>query len=104
MIEPEPYVITSHRKYIGWILIFFRKLINGEVRRYVDPKFEQLERLVVPTPKISIVESITCTFLPDGTITFTRTGTKNLEIITKNRTSSTFEKMVGMMLMYVNMD
>jgi hypothetical protein len=101
MIEPEPYVITSHRKYIGWILVFFRKLINEEVRRYVDPKFNALVPLAgraVPT------ESITCTFLSDGTLIITRTGTKNLEIITKNRTASTFEKMVNMVMMYANMD
>ncbi|OPY27211.1 MAG: hypothetical protein A4E28_02110 [Methanocella sp. PtaU1.Bin125] len=36
--DPE-YVIESHRAIAGPLLIRGRKLVNGEVRRYVDPRF-----------------------------------------------------------------
>lgn len=31
------YTISSHRPYIGWVLVKGRQLVNGEVKRYVDP-------------------------------------------------------------------
>ena len=36
-IHNNSYFISSHRPYIGNVLIKGRKLIHGEVRRYVDP-------------------------------------------------------------------
>ena len=38
-IENESYMIFSHRKILGPFLVRGRKLVHGEVRRYVDPIF-----------------------------------------------------------------
>ena len=38
-IENESYAIFSHRKILGPFLVKGRKLVHGEVRRYVDPIF-----------------------------------------------------------------
>lgn len=35
------YRISSHRKFIGPILVKGRRLVNGEVKRYVDPIFQR---------------------------------------------------------------
>lgn len=36
-IENNSYVISSHRQLVGPVLVKGRKLVNGEIRRYVDP-------------------------------------------------------------------
>jgi len=36
-IRDKTYTITSHRKFLGKVLIKGRQIINGEVRRYIDP-------------------------------------------------------------------
>lgn len=35
------YIISSHRPFIGKILVRGRRLVNGEIRRYVDPTFSK---------------------------------------------------------------
>lgn len=36
-IRNNTYAITSHRKFFGKFLVKCRKIVNGEVRRYIDP-------------------------------------------------------------------
>jgi len=36
-IENRGYIISSHRKVTGKLLVRGRQLVHGEVRRYVDP-------------------------------------------------------------------
>jgi len=36
-IRDNTYTITSHRKYLGKFLVKGRQIVNGEVRRYIDP-------------------------------------------------------------------
>lgn len=40
-ISNESYTISSHRPVIGKFLIEGRKIVHGEVRRYVDPVFQK---------------------------------------------------------------
>ncbi|WP_292470423.1 methionine biosynthesis protein MetW [Methanolobus sp.] len=38
-IQNKSYFISSHRPFVGQILVKGRELVHGEVRRYVDPMF-----------------------------------------------------------------
>ena len=44
-IRNDNYSISSHRPFLGAFLIKGRKLVHGEVRRYVDPVFQQQSQL-----------------------------------------------------------
>jgi len=57
-IQNNNYLISSHRPLIGWFLVKGRELINGEVRRYIDPIiFKQTEFNI---SMIQIVNNIIC--------------------------------------------
>ena len=53
-IENKNYVISSHRKLIGPVLIAGRKIINGETRRYIDYPLSQ--QSVYNLSNIKIIE------------------------------------------------
>ena len=60
-IRNNSYYISSHRPYLGKILIKGRQLVNNEVRRYIDPviwkqsKFnEEVAQLIIQSQKKSI--------------------------------------------------
>lgn len=53
-IENKNYVISSHRKFIGPVLIAGRKIINGETRRYIDNPLSQ--QSVYNLSNIKIIE------------------------------------------------
>lgn len=44
-IRNDNYSISSHRPFLGTFLIKGRKLVHGEVRRYVDPVFHKQSQL-----------------------------------------------------------
>lgn len=44
-VQNRSYVISSHRPFIGSFLVKARNLVNGEVKRYVDPIFSQQSEL-----------------------------------------------------------
>jgi SAM-dependent methyltransferase len=57
-IHNNDYLISSHRPLIGWFLVKGRELINGEIRRYIDPIiFKQTEFNI---SMIQIVNNIIC--------------------------------------------
>lgn len=66
-VQNRNYVISSHRPVIGSFLIKGRNLVNGEVKRYVDPIFAQQSEL----------NSCTCRIL-------TELLGKNEELLRKN--------------------
>jgi O-antigen chain-terminating methyltransferase len=51
-IQNKSYVISSHRPFIGTFLIKGRNLVNGEVKRYVDPIFAQQSEVNASTCRI----------------------------------------------------
>lgn len=51
-IQNRSYVIGSHRPLIGPFLVKGRNLVNGEVKRYVDPIFAQQSELNACTCRI----------------------------------------------------
>lgn len=44
-LRNDTYSISSHRPFLGPFLIKGRKLVHGEVRRYVDPVFQKQSQL-----------------------------------------------------------
>jgi O-antigen chain-terminating methyltransferase len=51
-VQNRSYVISSHRPVIGSFLVKGRNLVNGEVKRYVDPIFAQQSELNACTCRI----------------------------------------------------
>lgn len=51
-VQNRSYVISSHRPVIGPFLVKGRNLVNGEVKRYVDPIFAQQSELNACTCRI----------------------------------------------------
>ncbi len=52
-IQNKNYAISSHRPVIGSFLVKARNLVNGEVKRYVDPIFAQQTELNACTSRSS---------------------------------------------------
>jgi precorrin-6B methylase 2 len=52
-IQNKNYAISSHRPIIGSFLVKARNLVNGEVKRYVDPIFAQQTELNACTSRSS---------------------------------------------------
>ncbi|HOW14882.1 class I SAM-dependent methyltransferase [Methanosarcina sp.] len=51
-VQNRSYVISSHRPVTGFFLVKGRNLVNGEVKRYVDPVFAQQSELNACTCRI----------------------------------------------------
>jgi SAM-dependent methyltransferase len=52
-VQNKDYFISSHRHVIGHFLIKGRKMVNGEVKRYVDPTFLKQTELNACNARIS---------------------------------------------------
>ena len=55
-VENKSYVISSHRKLMGPLLIKGRELVHGEVRRYVDPVLMKQQEFNIKT--VSMIDKL----------------------------------------------
>jgi O-antigen chain-terminating methyltransferase len=77
-ISNTSYVISSHHRHIGKFLVKGRELVNGEVRRYVDPVFSQQSLFNGGTARILNRVSQKCAELDQNSVEMKRSFSSEL--------------------------